>query len=90
MSKSKTVDKLAALETKISAFESKPQGSQEPSFSRLESSFVRLFDALHETDMPPTSQIISAVNDDVLKMKTLMNDWKTLKGSVEMKGILGR
>jgi photosystem II stability/assembly factor-like uncharacterized protein len=90
MSKSKTVDKLTALETKISALESKPQGSQEPSFSRLESTFARLFDALHGTDMPPTSQIISAVNDGVLKMKTLLAQWKTLKMSDEMKGILGR
>ena len=81
-------DKLKALETKISTLENTPQGSTEPSFTRLESAFSSVYNILHDTDMPPTSQTISAANENMVKMKTLMVQWNTLKATDEMKALL--
>jgi photosystem II stability/assembly factor-like uncharacterized protein len=75
-------DKLKALETKILTLESAPQGSSEASFTRLESAFSSLFNILHDTDMPPTSQTISAVNENVLKMITLVAQWQEAKAGL--------
>ncbi len=83
-------DKLKALETKLSALENTPQGSTEPSFSRLESAFSSIFNILHDTDMPPTSQTISAANENMVKMKTLMAQWNALKASEDVKALLKR
>ena len=89
-SKAAETDKLKALESKISILENTPQGSIEPSFSRLEFAFSSVYNILHDTDMPPTSQTISAANDNMLKMKTLLAQWNTLKASEEVKSILKR
>ena len=89
-SKAAETDKLKALESKISNLENTPQGNTEPSFSRLESAFSSVYNILHDTDMPPTSQTISAANDNMVKMKTLTAKWNTLKASEEMKSILKR
>jgi hypothetical protein len=76
-------DKLKTLETTVLALENAPQGSTEPSFSRLESAFSSLFNILHDTDMPPTSQTISAVSENVFKMKTLMAQWQEVKAGLK-------
>ena len=76
-------DKLKTLETKILALENTPQGNSEPNFSRLESAFSSLFNILHDTDMPPTSQTISAVNENMGKMKTLMAQWQEVKAGLK-------
>ena len=89
-SKAAETDKLKALESKISNLENTPQGNTEPSFSRLESAFSSVYNILHDTDMPPTSQTISAANDNMVKMKTLMAKWNALKASEEVKSILKR
>ena len=89
-SKVPETDKLKALESKLSTLENTLQGNTEPSFSRLESAFSSVYNILHDTDMPPTSQTISAANENIAKMKTLMAQWNALKSTEDMKAILKR
>jgi photosystem II stability/assembly factor-like uncharacterized protein len=67
---------LKALKTEVSFIENARPG---PSFSGLESAFSRIFNILHDTDMPPTSQTISAVSDHLAKLKVLSTKWNELK-----------
>ncbi len=78
-SKAPLTNALTVFETQLSAFENTPHGSSEPSFNSLESAFGRIFDILHETDMPPTSQTISAVSETVAKLKALSTQWNGFK-----------
>ena len=78
------------LKTKIMALESAPQGSAKVGFSNLESAFSSIFNILHDTDMPPTSQTISAANENMVKLKTLMEQWNALKATDDMKALLKR
>jgi photosystem II stability/assembly factor-like uncharacterized protein len=86
--KSPLIDKLKILETKVSALEGTPRGGTEPSFSRLESAFSGLFNILHDTDMPPTTQTISATTENVMKLKTLLVQWKEV--DADLKAALGK
>jgi photosystem II stability/assembly factor-like uncharacterized protein len=81
------VDKLKLVDTKISVLENAPRGSNEPNFTRLEAALSSIFGILHETDMPPTSQTISATNDTISKLKILLKTWNDLK-TLELKGLL--
>ncbi len=76
------------LKTKIMALESAPQGSAKVGFSNLESAFAGIFNILHDTDMPPTSQTISAANENITKLKTLMVQWNALKATEEVRTLL--
>ena len=78
-SKPPLTNNLTAFDKQLSNFETTAQGSTEPSFSRLESALSGVFNILHDTDMPPTSQTITAVNDNVAKVKTLSAQWKSFK-----------
>ena len=78
-SKASVSNNLTALNTKISALENTPRGSTEPSFTRLESAFSSLFNILQDTDMPPTSQTVAAANETMGVMKTLLEQWQTIK-----------
>jgi photosystem II stability/assembly factor-like uncharacterized protein len=81
-------DKLKTLETKVFALESTPRGGSEPSFNGLESAFSSIFNILHDTDMPPTTQTISAVSENVVKLKTLMAQWQEV--NMGLKTALGK
>ncbi len=79
-SKAPLTNALMNIEQKLSYFENMTQqGSQEPNFGRLESALSGVFNILHDTDMPPTAQTITAVNNNVAKLKTLSTEWANFK-----------
>jgi hypothetical protein len=59
--------------------EATPQGGAEPSFGRLNSGFASVFNALQDSDMPPTTQMINAVKELNQQMTTLKKKWEDLK-----------
>ncbi len=70
---------LSAFETRLLAFENTPQGNAQPNYRRLESALGSIFNILQETDMPTTTQTISAVNESVAKLKALSLQWNGFK-----------
>ena len=78
-SKEPLTNALTAFEKQLSKFETTAQGSSESSFTRLEMALSSVFNILHDTDMPPTSQTISATNSNVAKLKALSAQWKSFK-----------
>ena len=62
-----------------SALENTTQGSQEPSFARLNSNFTALQNVLQDADMAPTTQTVRAVADAQKQLAALLKKWKELK-----------
>ena len=60
--------------TKLNLFET---GDNNP--SALKNKFAGLFEVLHDTDMPPTSQTVSAVMDAQKKLDNAVSEWKKFK-----------
>jgi photosystem II stability/assembly factor-like uncharacterized protein len=56
-----------------------PQGSTAPSFGRLNNGFESAFNALQESDMPPTTQMINAVKELNQQLIVLKKKWETLR-----------
>jgi photosystem II stability/assembly factor-like uncharacterized protein len=63
----------------IALIESSPQGSTEPSFSRLNNTFASLLNVLQDSDMPPTTQMIADVKAAVKSFTVLKMKWEELK-----------
>jgi photosystem II stability/assembly factor-like uncharacterized protein len=59
--------------------ENTPQGSNEPSFRRLDSSFASIFNSLQDSDNPPTTQVIIAFNEAQKQLGELKTKWWALK-----------
>lgn len=59
--------------------EATPQGSTDPSFGRLNNGFESAFNALQESDMPPTTQMINAVKELNQQLTVLKKKWETLR-----------
>jgi hypothetical protein len=57
-----------------------PQGSNEPSFSRLSNAFASIFNTLQECDSPPTMQAMDALKEAQKQFDELLIKWKALKG----------
>jgi photosystem II stability/assembly factor-like uncharacterized protein len=72
-------DKLGPLEKQAGELENSPQGSQEPSFSRLNNSFASIFNVLQEADRAPTQQTIDAFNEAEKQFAALKIKWKGIK-----------
>jgi hypothetical protein len=64
----------------LTELENTPQGSQAPSFGRLNGNFASLQNILQETEMPPTTQTIKAVADSQKRLADLLKKWNELKG----------
>jgi photosystem II stability/assembly factor-like uncharacterized protein len=75
----KAQDPLNKKDQQLAALEVTPQGSQEPSFGRLNNSFAALHNVLQETDMRPTTQTIKAVGDAQKELNGLLKKWNELK-----------
>jgi len=75
----KVAEKLGPLERKAGQLENTPQGSQEPSFGRINNSFASIFNILQNSDRPPTSQAISALAETQNQKQQLMIKWKEIK-----------
>lgn len=73
----------AATDKALAALETTPRGSQDMSFGRLENSFGTLLNILQDTDMPPTTQAVKAVQEAAAQLKTLLREYETLKKRAE-------
>ena len=73
------VKMLIDLDAKIVAFQNTPQGSTEPSLGRLESALSGIYNILHDTDMPPTTQTVSAATASIVQLKNLLTQYEALK-----------
>jgi photosystem II stability/assembly factor-like uncharacterized protein len=60
----------------ISTIENTPQGSQEPSLNRLNGAFASCFNILHDSDAPPTTQIIKTVSEAKKDWTQVSEQWK--------------
>jgi photosystem II stability/assembly factor-like uncharacterized protein len=79
----KTVaENLGLMEKQATQLESTPQGSQEPSFGRLINSLAALFNVLQESDMPPTSQSVTAAAELKKQFYQLTTRWAELKSKL--------
>jgi hypothetical protein len=72
-------DELNKKDKLARELEATAQGSTEPSFGRLNSGFASVFSALQDSDMPPTTQMISAARELKLQLELLKKKWKDLR-----------
>ena len=72
-------DELNKKDKLARELENTPQGSTEPSFGRLNGGFASVFGALQDSDMPPTTQITTAVKELNQQMIVLKKKWEVLK-----------
>ena len=70
---------MKQLDADAAGLESTPQGSKELSFGKLNGDFASLFNTLQDTDMPPTSQTISAAAEAQKTFNDLLSKWMLLK-----------
>ncbi len=54
------------------------------SFGTVESAFAGLFNILHDTEMPPTTQTIAGVTQTQAQLKELQNKWEKLGKEIEL------
>ena len=72
-------DELNKKDRQIATLENTPRGSNEKSFGQLNGIFASLQGNLQNADMPPTSQVINAVNDAQKQLNDLVKKWNELK-----------
>lgn len=72
-------DELNKKDKAVRELESTPQGSTEPSFGRLNSSFGSVFNSLQDSDWPPTTQMINAAKELQQQLNSLKKKWEELK-----------
>ena len=72
-------DELNKKDKMARELESSPQGSNEPSFGRLNSSFTSVFNVLQNSDTTPTTQIINAAKELEEQLRALKTKWEILK-----------
>ena len=72
-------DELNKKDKLVRELESTPQGSSEPSFGRINNGLASVFNALQDSDMPPTTQMINAVKELNQQMIVLKKKWAELK-----------
>jgi hypothetical protein len=71
--------KNQALVDSLNKLESGTRGSRETSLGQLNGTFGWLHDLLQESDMPPTTQMISAMREAEMSFQKLMMKWNELK-----------
>jgi photosystem II stability/assembly factor-like uncharacterized protein len=72
-------DTLNKKNQQVVALEVTSQGSDAPSFERLNNSFASLQNVLQETDMRPTTQTIKAVADAQKQLNDLLKKWNEIR-----------
>jgi len=72
-------DELNKKDKAARELESTPQGSNEPSFGRLNNSFASIFNTLQDSDRPPTTQAIAALAEAQKQLAELKTKWAALK-----------
>ncbi len=82
------ITELNKCDAETAGMENAAQGSQQQSFTRLNNSFASVFNNLQESDMPATSQTISAANEAEKSFKILWAQWQEVKRKI--KACLGK
>jgi photosystem II stability/assembly factor-like uncharacterized protein len=83
-----SIDALTKLEQQVAEMEGTPgtrsgaSVQQAPSFARVESAFAGLFNILHDTEMPPTTQTIAGIIQTQTQLKELQAKWDRLKKEI--------
>lgn len=72
-------DELNKKDKAARELENTPQGSTEPSFSRLNNAFASIFNTLQDSDWPPTTQTITAFNETKKQFDELVKKWVELR-----------
>ncbi len=72
-------DELNKKDKQARELESTQFGSTEPSFGRMNNGFASVFNALQNSDMPPTSQMINAAKALQEQLKALKTKWGMMK-----------
>jgi hypothetical protein len=72
-------DELNKKDKAAKELENTPQGSNEPSFSRLNNAFASIFNILQDSDRPPTTQAIAALAETQKQFSELKKKWMDLK-----------
>ena len=57
------LDSLKEMDQQLAVFENSPGRDQDQSIGRMNSAFNSLFNILHDTDIPPTTQAIEAATE---------------------------
>lgn len=83
MNDSRQQSKSADVVSAIAKLQGQPRGSGTISFSQLNSNFMSLLNLLQESDMPPTSQAINAVEETQNKLQSLMLEWQAVKRKIK-------
>jgi photosystem II stability/assembly factor-like uncharacterized protein len=82
------IDEISILKTRtknqasldsLNKIQNATRGSQEISFSQLNGSFGSLMDILQDSDMPPTTQMISAMREANINFQKLLQRWTEVK-----------
>lgn len=81
--KGSAITDLNQCDAQAAALENVLPGSQQQSFARLNNSFSSIFNNLQESDMPATSQTISAANEAEKTFKTLWQQWVEVKKKIK-------
>ena len=71
-----TIDSLNKLQNGI-------RGSQETSFTQLNAAFASLHDLMQDSDMPPTTQMISAMKESTASFQNLLKKWNEMKKKLQ-------
>jgi len=78
--KPKTKDQ--ALVDSLNKLQSGGRGSQEPGFTQLDGTFASLHDLLQDSDMPPTTQIVSGMKEANINFQILLQKWSEMKKKI--------
>jgi hypothetical protein len=69
------------LDFLLSSLETDSPGSSNMSFNHLNNNFASLMNILQETDMPPTTQTISAVRELQSSLADLLKKWSQVNST---------
>ena len=78
--KPKTKDQ--ALVDSLNKLQSGGRGSQEPGFTQLDGTFASLHDLLQDSDMPPTTQMVSGMKEANMNFQILLRKWSEMKKKI--------
>ncbi len=74
-------EKLENLSKQLSQFETSPD-NKEQNLNRLESNFATVYNIVHDSDMPPTSQAIESAKELGKTFEIVLGKWKILENLI--------
>lgn len=70
---------LNKLDEELSALESTPRGSKNPSFGKFENDFTGVFSILQDNDNTPTTQVVAAIAKLKKEFADFQHNWTDMK-----------